>query len=470
MKKNLITVKITDKIDTLDKLVLYATERRRGDGHTDGKAFHEGAVKVLTDRFGFGMTDETFWYWREHIRMNLPDIYKKVTLTDLPEVSEHFLHVSREDATKVAYTPDAEKGRRDIQVRTTIGRYAKKFNPDMSDDLVRELSAAYTLKYVPPKVLFALTQDEIEKIYESSPFGSCMKIGNGHIKTDVHPTRCYASGDFAVAYFLNADGKPAARAVCALNEESNPAAGGEYTRIYGDADRMTTLLRDAGFTMDSGAYDGKRLLKLTDSTGEYIAPYVDGDYCDVYDDGDYWVFSSSGEHNVQQASGYIKPAEDLTYIESEGDSVCRGCLDRSYTLARTTPGGCEEYFGDSYSNIYYCESRGEYYYFGGRYGASDFGLVFDGSGDLQESDACVFAVDEEWYLEDDCTQVGKDGDGNPLWVEDGYLRHTPEDFYYNNKTGEVVHNTDYDYEEWEGVDEHDCELYTRYDLILEEVA
>jgi hypothetical protein len=325
-----------------------------------------------------------------------PESKLVVTLTDLPEVSEQFLHVSREDATKVAYTPDAEKGRRDIQVRTTIGRYAKKFNPDMGDDLVRKLSAAYTLKYVPPKVLFALTEDEIEEVYETAAFGSCMKIGNGHIRTDVHPTRCYASGDFAVAYFLNADGKPAARAVCALNEESNPAAGGEYTRIYGDSDRMTKLLHDAGFTNDSDAYSNKRLLKLTDSTGEYIAPYVDGDYCDVDDDGDYWVFSSSGEHNVQQASGYIKPdedsaqcnrcgdtcdEEDLTYIESEGQDVCQGCLDHSYTLARTTPGGIEEYFGDSHSNIYYCESRGEYYYFGGRYDASDFGLVFDGAGE-----------------------------------------------------------------------------------------
>ena len=81
------------------------------------------------------ITDENFWKVRELARF-LSDQCKPVFLAGDEKI--RFLHVSIDDPDKVAYTKDADKGRQDIQTRTTLEAYKAKFG--LSDDAQEEIS------------------------------------------------------------------------------------------------------------------------------------------------------------------------------------------------------------------------------------------------------------------------------------------------------------------------------------------
>lgn len=64
------------------------------------------------------------WKDREQNRMN-NGIYEPVNLVG--DDPNRFLHISLVDPCKVAYTANDEKGIADIQTRTTLEKYCKKF-------------------------------------------------------------------------------------------------------------------------------------------------------------------------------------------------------------------------------------------------------------------------------------------------------------------------------------------------------
>ena len=465
-------VSLYDKIDTLDKLIAYINSVHPAGW--EGPAMNDRAVQRVLEYLGHGMDDENFWMWREFMRAEVS--YNKMhearnIAVELPGYTfdkYHFLHVAHADVTKVAYTENANKGRHDIQLRTTIGRYIKKFYPDKNDDEIRLVSAAYTLKYVPPTIMFAMTEDEIEDVYEKSPFGSCMKRSHDSIRTETHPVRCYASGDFAVAYYLNSEDKVAARAVCALNEEGNPLAGGKYTRVYGDSDRMTEILTKAGFVKDTNAYEGKRLLDLSDDGGT-VMPYIDGSVIRVSKDGAYWVLSKNSRLDAQQSSGYLGGyiededggvdtrecdncsnvlyIEDMRYSEYHEEMLCDDCVERHYEYALVGRGGVRDYIHDDL--VEYCKSSGEYYMFNDRFQPDDVGLVYDINNELQELDNCVLTMDECFQLSSDCTNVGENYNG-PLYVDTSDIATSPENFWKNVETGYILHEEDENVAEWLG--------------------
>lgn len=70
------------------------------------------------------LTDENFWEVREKIR-HLNGVYTQIFLPG--DDDSRSLHVSLTDASRVAYTESAEKGRLDIQTVTTIEAYCKKY-------------------------------------------------------------------------------------------------------------------------------------------------------------------------------------------------------------------------------------------------------------------------------------------------------------------------------------------------------
>lgn len=494
-KKEKSMIKISDKIDSLEKLEAYF-ESTRPEGR-EGPALNSKAVKNLTEELG-PLDAENFWVWREYVRDEKRTSgsqhtgYNKMVDLDGWEFNRlHYLHVSREDKTKVAYTENADKGRRDIQLRTTIGRYIKKMFPDTSDDNIRLASAAYTLKYVPPKILFAKTQDEIEIAYEESPLGSCMKRSHNNIKTITHPVRCYASGDFVVAYYLNPKGEMAARAVCALNEPGNPAAGGKYVRIYGDSDRMVEVLNAAGFVHAGDAYLGKRLLRILDEgTDKWIVPYLDGYYTTGSESscGEYWDIGGH-DYDFQKSSGFLGryvgeeddsrecgncgnsfDEDDINYIERINQDVCNRCLDRYFTYAATSR-RCMEYVSSDETD--HCESTNKYYAFNDSFSPEDVGLTFDIDGALQKEDDCVRTLDEEMVLQENCQNVGENWDGGTLWVYDDYIKYHALDFWKNMETGDVLHETDTNVEEWLGGkddEDHDPLFYKNMAEVFSEEA
>src|SRR6185503_12685840 len=87
---------------------------------------------------------------------------------------DHFCHVSNEDSEKIAYTANAEDGAADKQTRTRPGRYLEQhYGNVLSQDEIRNWCARFTLENNKPKLLWANTADDIERVYTSGP-NSCM--------------------------------------------------------------------------------------------------------------------------------------------------------------------------------------------------------------------------------------------------------------------------------------------------------
>lgn len=79
---------------------------------------------------GMPVTDENVWLIREQCRMHR--FYTPIRITG--DNALRFLHVSREDPSKVAYTANDEKGRADIQTRTTLKKYTHKFDLNTDEE------------------------------------------------------------------------------------------------------------------------------------------------------------------------------------------------------------------------------------------------------------------------------------------------------------------------------------------------
>ena len=164
------------------------------------------------------------------------------------DIPDHFAHVAVKDKTRIAYTPDAEKGEADRQTSTTPGKYLKQFFGDVLPEWqIRDFAMEHANKYEDIELCFANTPEEIQEAYKPYVGGSCF---SGTTNANL-----YGSGDFAVAY-IKRGGKITGRTICVPERKV-------YTRCYGDECRLQALLEKAGYRLSTAGkdYDGLRLLK-----------------------------------------------------------------------------------------------------------------------------------------------------------------------------------------------------------------
>lgn len=203
------------------------------------------------------------WHERERRRFATGE-YQPVLWTGekwWKEIDGHFAHISVKDKTRIAFTPDAEKGAADRQTAILPGKYLQQFFGDvLNAEQIREFAMQHSTKFEQNELKLARTVEEIEHVYKVGPTSSCFA------KTT--KANLYASGDFAVAYIEDANGKITARAVCAPERKI-------YPYIYGDRERLGTLLKNAGYRESTQGrdYAGLRLLKKW---------HWDGFYADFY--------------------------------------------------------------------------------------------------------------------------------------------------------------------------------------------
>lgn len=230
---------------------------------------------------------ESYWIFREAVRLVSRE-YAKIEFPQSTEADRslaiqlaknpmHFLHLSKDQPMYVAYTPDANYGKRDRHVKTTVGRYLKKFSPQLSDSDVRRLSDAFKYHFGVEDVLFAETEDDIIRVYTEGPH-SCMahKHNSGNYGAQIHPAAVYASPGLRVAYQMR-DGKINAR--CLIYDNPENKADKRYIRQYGD-EVLTRKLISMGYR--HATLDGVKLRKLPAVTsdgrplpGTYVMPYID---------------------------------------------------------------------------------------------------------------------------------------------------------------------------------------------------
>lgn len=270
---------------------------------------------------------------------------------------EHYVHVSLDDPTMLAFTENADKGQRDIQMRLKPGKYLKKFFGDILTDAQVTFYAEWQAKGERPAanadLHFASTQDEIVEVYEAR-ISSCMK--------DMDCVRVYGAGDLAVAYLENDLDGVYARALCWPERKV-------YGRVYpdgGSGDALISTLRSKGYVSlreKPDGFDGARLLAIESDEGygeAYVMPYLDncmmvtlhGDHFTMQRHGELNAQETSGVLNLHEAWGYCERCEDTIWDGDDGVTVFTG---GGYNNARTWCSGCADY------RTFYCEATDRTY-------------------------------------------------------------------------------------------------------------
>lgn len=219
-------------------------------------------------------------------------------------VAPYFFRRSAINDQLIVYTPNAEYGEQDRQIRTRLGRALKALFPTISDEIVRDCCDRFRSNYGSIQLRFTRDPDKIREVYQCSP--ACMSHHLDDFRGDQYPTDVYTTEDVAVAYAVNGD-RITARTV--VNEIDK-----RWVRIYGDEAVLSALLREAGYSR--GDLGGCRIARIPYS-GTYIAPYVDGDAHYANEDGDYLILSEHGEYCLTRTDGLA--SEPLPACDSCGD-------------------------------------------------------------------------------------------------------------------------------------------------------
>ena len=241
---------------------------------------------------------EKFWLENEHIH------------------KLHFVHKSTKNPDLLAYTPDNNKGMRDIQVMIKPGKYLQRYFSEILTEkeilFYSEWQATGTRKssYQSCEVKFAATAEEIEFVYLNGP-SSCMSCPIKDFGTDyrlpAHPTTVYAAGDLQIAYMEfpenhSKSGRICARALVWPDKKV-------YSRVYPTTNMyvrdgftsedesiaarqaFTLKLRALGY--EEGSLQGAKLLKIKIRSDKYLMPYLDKEYY-FRDAGKHFVISTTG--------------------------------------------------------------------------------------------------------------------------------------------------------------------------------
>jgi hypothetical protein len=341
------------------EMALYFTEQT-GKKHQVRRAASNGDWKKreqerLTSKF----YERPSWIYRYASRM--------IDAGYLDRGSDHFLHVSKRDPAKVAFTQDENKGNADIQTPIRVGAYLTEYCPKMSPELIREIALEHANIYVPRVLKIATNPDEIERIYKNGP-NSCMSKSDGCFQSSVHPTRVYGDSDLALAYVENADGNITGRALIWPEKKV-------YGRIYGDYERMNHALTRDGYSSDD--FNGAKVRAIyCGNTGILVMPYLDGIQRAslMTIEGTQWVLiDENGDIDATSTNGLIQSET----CENCGDT-CAETFSVS-TSRRHSESWCESCQGN---HAFYCEGIEE-----------------------SVSDQCAIVVDGKtfasWYREGD---------------------------------------------------------------------
>jgi hypothetical protein len=232
----------------------------------------------------------------------------------------HFPHISIDEPSMVAYTPNPEYGVRDRQVRTKVGRYLQQFYGDLiTSEQIRSMANG-------TKQLDLEFDSDIRAAYlrgGRDGVTSCMTHPVGHcnysIRGAYHPVDVYLTGEFKVALLHDGFNNE----ICARALVYEPSR--VFVRCYGrEANTLQDRLTEKGYSEQSGWDDGIRLRLIRDDDDKVVVPYMDGRTQSAsieYHDGKEWlVVDRNGDVDMSTQYGIWEEAE-RHYCDECQDSV-----------------------------------------------------------------------------------------------------------------------------------------------------
>ena len=271
--------------------------------------------------------------------------WQKAWWRESRDTRDHFTHKSAKNPALIAFTPDDDKGERDIQVMISPGKYLRRFFGNVLTDAQIKFWATWQSTSERPESIlkssglqFAWKPSEIEDIYISGP-RSCMSHHARGYDSHIHPVRVYGAGDLAIAYIRSDDDDEKVLARALVWPEKKV-----YGRVYPTPDswradgftsfeesrdiqrRLEDLLISEGYMSDSESghkrFDGARLLGVVDDDDYVVVPYLDHSY--GFDDhGDYLVMRQRGygSYEAQETEGRVCIEDRRPQCDHCGDRV-----------------------------------------------------------------------------------------------------------------------------------------------------
>ena len=358
-------------------------------------------------------------------------------------------HVSEGDRARIAYTQSIDKGKRDLQTVTSVGKYLRRHFPAISDHDIRDLVSRYgsadTYKFV------STTAEMIYHLHRGP--GSCMVWGENravrcHDGVDRHPYEAYnPKYGWHMAVRICGD-DTVGRALCMTKPDGHkyfvrtyarPANG---TNGYSQADNgMENWLSDQGYSKHSSWDDGEKLA-YHGAGDHFLAPYLDGgDKCvSVHsDEEEHWVMVDTDGDYICDQTGGVPTYEDEDCFDCEdcGDStsdddgywvgynddthVCESCYENEYVYGYGRNG---RQYSFSSGDAVYVDSQQEYYHTSwldannivelanGEYEHTDDAVEVGGEWyHIDDENICRTTDTDEFLLKDDgCWQCAESGD------------------------------------------------------------
>lgn len=215
--------------------------------------------------------EQAVWWAEREARRIRYQIYEVTdTLASHLCFKRVFAHISLEDRTMVAFTPDKASGEADRQLKMSPGRFFSRMLPIASDNYIQKLVSEH-LAEVSNEVEFLEGKDLTEVYVSGVASAACMsktpenwKLG-GH-----HPTEAYWTPEIKMAVVRNMNGEVTERCIVYNASETDK----RWIRCYPDNGKLQKRLEKQGYVR--GTLVGAKLNTIRVDEDYYVVPYLDG--------------------------------------------------------------------------------------------------------------------------------------------------------------------------------------------------
>ena len=181
-----------------------------------------------------------------------------------------FAHISLEDRTMVAFTPDKASGEADRQLKMSPGRFFSRMLPIASDNYIQKLVSEHMAEVA--NEVEVLEGKDLTEVYRSgAASAACMsKDESNWYLGGHHPTEAYWTPEIKMAVVRNAEGAVTERCIVYHASKTDK----RWIRCYPDNGKLKKRLEKSGYVQ--GNLVGAKLNTVEVEEGYYVVPYLDG--------------------------------------------------------------------------------------------------------------------------------------------------------------------------------------------------